>query len=402
MNAAVVRVGLSTVGRAAISAAPPPLLDPAGPRVVLGAPPAADGLAEPLAPSAISLFGPRGACQLDDGALWISDTGHHRLLGWAHTPQNDHAPADWLIGQADFAREGRNGGGAPGPATVNVPTGVCGADGGLVVADAWNHRVLIWRRAPRASHVPADVVLGQSDFFSNEPNRGGAPNAATLHWPYGVAWDGTFLWVADSGNRRVLRWRGLPERNGAPADLVLGQPDFERRDENGGVGAGAATMRWPHAIAVGAGRLYVADAGNSRVMIWRRTPAANGAPADWLLGQDRVDGCDHNRGQYWPDAAALHMPYGIAANTRGVCVADTANSRLLAWPHQDASVLGAPATALSGQATFADKGDNGWQLPTRASLSWPYGIALSGELAVVADSGNNRVLLWPLAAGWAP
>ena len=40
-------------------------------------------LAIPLAPSNIEMFGPRAACLIsENGPLWVSDTGHHRLLGW--------------------------------------------------------------------------------------------------------------------------------------------------------------------------------------------------------------------------------------------------------------------------------------------------------------------------------
>jgi hypothetical protein len=77
--------------------------------------------------------------------------------------------------------------------------------------------------------------------------------------------------------------------------------------------------------------------------------------------------------------------------------ADTANSRVIAW-HRDAAVTGAAAQALTGQSEFNNKGDNGWLPQTRVSLSWPYGISVCADIAVVADSGNNRVLLWPLAA----
>ncbi|WP_246047623.1 hypothetical protein [Hankyongella ginsenosidimutans] len=71
-------------------------------------------LAGPLAPGATSLFGPRGVCLHADGSLWISDTGHHRLLGWRKTPENDNAPAEILIGQPGFDHEGRNAKGPPG------------------------------------------------------------------------------------------------------------------------------------------------------------------------------------------------------------------------------------------------------------------------------------------------
>jgi hypothetical protein len=43
---------------------------------------------------------------------------------------------------------------------------------------------------------------------------------------------------------------------------------------------------------------------------------------------------------------------------------------------------------------FNAKGDNGWRAPTRNSLSWPYGVSAQASLCVIADSGNNRVLIW--------
>jgi hypothetical protein len=125
------------------------VLDGTGPLVCLGACAGTDGLATPVVPSAVSLFGPRGVSLLGpDGPRWVSDTGHHRLLGWVRLPVADDAPSDWLIGQPDFAREGRNAKGDPGAATLNVPTGITPLGDGLAVADAWIHRVLIWHARP--------------------------------------------------------------------------------------------------------------------------------------------------------------------------------------------------------------------------------------------------------------
>jgi hypothetical protein len=376
-----------------------PVLEPSGPRVSIGGARGIDNLAIPVKPDPTTLFGPRGACLLGAaGPLYISDTGHHRLLGWNHAPRADGVPADWVIGQKDFESEGRNGRTAPGAATLNVPTGICAVGAGLAVADAWNHRVLIWREAPAADNVPADVVLGQQDFRSVEPNRGlGLASAQSLFWPYGVHWDGVNFWVCDTGNRRVLMWRELPQEPGRPADLVLGQAGFGRRDENGGGEPCASSMRWPHALCVWDGKLCVTDAGNNRIQVWDRCPERHNAPCDWVLGQNDFHSVDHNQSLYWPGAATLHMPYGIAAAGRWCIAADTANSRLIAW-RADAAGSGAPACALSGQSEFNAKGDNAWRLPTRQSLSWPYGISTHGGVAVIADSGNNRVALWPLSS----
>ena len=131
-------------------------------------------------------------------------------------------------------------------------------------------------------------------------------------------------------------------------------------------------------------------------MLWDALPSRDNAPADRVLGQRDFERVDHNQSLYWPSAATLQMPYGIAAEGPWCIAADTANSRLIAWHLADCH-SGAAARALTGQSEFNAKGDNGWRSPTRDSLSWPYGVSVREGMAVIADSGNNRVLVWPLA-----
>jgi hypothetical protein len=366
------------------------LLDPVGARVILGS----DGglLADPITPAPHRMFGPRGVCLHPNGSLWVADTGHHRLLGWNRVPQADDTPADVLLGQPGWGREGRNAKGPVTGATLNVPTGIAAFRGGLVVADAWNHRVLIWHRLPTGPEDAADIILGQSAPDMGLANRGAdAPTAATLHWPYGVAEVAGALVVCDTGNRRVLVWRD-PTETGQPADLVLGQRDFTCRDENGGGPVSAMSMRWPHmAVAWGAG-LAVADAGNNRVMLWHAMPSANGLPSDAILGQAGMGDCDLNRGAYYPSDHAVNMPYALALLGDRLVVGDTANSRLIAFAPGNLA-----AGWLTGQPDFASKGDNRWGMPARDSLCWPYGRSSLGATLAVADSGNNRVLIWEAA-----
>jgi hypothetical protein len=366
---------------------------------MLGGHQGADGLAAPVRPSPDSLFGPRGAClAAEHGPFFVSDTGHHRLMIWPECPATDGQPAAFVIGQADFGSEGRNGKRPVSAATLNVPAGVAASAGVLAVADSWNHRILIWHGYPQRSNQPADVVLGQDDFAGGSANRGGGDaGAATLNWCYGVTIADGRLFVADTGNRRVLVWDRIPERPGTPADLVLGQRDFICRDENAGEGVGARGMRWPHAVALSDGMVLVADAGNNRIMVWRSLPRQNGVPCDFVLGQATLAEQDNNGAAYHPTAATMNMPYGIAVLCGHVAIADTANSRLLGFG-RDGLAIGARATRLTGQPGFAGKGDNRWALPCRDSLCWPYGISACGGQLVIADSGNNRVLLWEAAA----
>ena len=376
-------------------------LDPGGPFRLLGRATAEGSQVAPLVPCAGTLFGPRGVALGPAGApLAVCDTGHHRLLLWRTLPEHDGAdgaPADRVIGQPDFASEGRNAKGKPGPATLNVPTGVAVERDLLVVADAWNHRVLLWHHLPERSNTPADVVLGQAGFDQVEANRGrDHPDADTLHWPYGVSLVGRRLVVADTGNRRVLIWNRVPTENGTPADLVLGQRDFLCRDENAGGLTAPLGMRWPHAAATLGGGLQVADAGNSRILAWRQWPQESAALPDLVLGQKDFTAVEHNGGAYWPDATTLNMPYGLTAHGDWLIAADTANSRLLAWHATTLATLasGTPATGLAGQDDFAAKGDNRWLAPTRDSLCWPQAVSARDGVLAVADSGNNRVSLW--------
>ena len=73
--------------------------------------------------------------------------------------------------------------------------------------------------------IIADLALGQNDLESDVINFGG-PTA--LNFPMGVAVDASgHIYVADALNNRVLGWAAVTKlTNGAPADLVIGQPDF--------------------------------------------------------------------------------------------------------------------------------------------------------------------------------
>ncbi|NEP46254.1 MAG: hypothetical protein F6K35_46475, partial [Okeania sp. SIO2H7] len=168
------------------------------------------------------------------------------------------------------------------------------------------------------------------------------------------------------------------------------------RDENGGSSPTAASMRWPHALAVWGDRLVVTDAGNNRICVWDEIPRSHNAPCSLVLGQGGFDTVELNRGNYFPSADSLSMPYGVAAVDKWLIAADTANSRLLGW--RQSVGMGERAVALSGQPHFQSKSENrNYGSASRNSLCWPYGVFVCGNLVAIADSGNNRVLLWFLS-----
>lgn len=202
--------------------------------------------------------------------LIVADSANNRILIWNQVPTTNGAPADIVLGQGTMSSCAPNGGTALGNDTLHYPTDVWTDGTRLVVADEGNNRVLIWNTFPTTNQAPADEVLGQADFTHASANQGSGPSAASLNVPYYVTSNGNQLFVADYGNNRVMVWNSFPASsvNGAPADAVLGQVDFAHGAANQGGSAGANTLSSPSGLAALPTGLLVADGGNVRDLIF--------------------------------------------------------------------------------------------------------------------------------------
>jgi hypothetical protein len=271
----------------------------------------------------------------------------------------------------------------------NLPTGILRQSGRLFVADSGNHRVLIWNQVPTANR-PADIVLGQPDLTTNYPNLP-AISASTLHRPRSLASDGTRLFVADSGNRRVLIWNQLPTRNAQPADVVLGQPDFT----SSAAGLSASAFGDNPDVSFNSD-LFVTDRGNHRVLLWKSGGVANFEPAFVVFGQTNLTSGMANHGSATPSATSLSSPSGqVALTSNQLLIADSGNHRLLAYDRANLS-NGAPALTVLGQNSATSGQPNGGVMTISAStLVNPTTVAgFPGGRVVAVDTGHNRVLGW--------
>jgi hypothetical protein len=77
------------------------------------------------------------------------------------------------------------------------------------------------------------------------------------------------LWLADTGNSRVLFFKNIPIENNQAADELFGNINFETPGEHLDVGKqNNECLYWPFAVSVTDDRLIVADTGNHRIVIY--------------------------------------------------------------------------------------------------------------------------------------
>ncbi len=250
-----------------------------------------------------AIWYPQASTVDSSGHLYVVDTYDNRVLGWqnADTLQNGD-PANIVIGQPDpfdtFCETSRTG--------LCFPSAVAtDSRGNLYVADSGNNRVLEFTAPFNAGVVagqPAATVLGQGGNFTRcscsdgspsyfakcglqgilfaplprNPPLNPAPSAAGLCAPGGIAFDSADnLYVADSGNSRILIYLSPAQKNGvtgsgnATADRVIGQPDFSHNycNKTPSGNPDAHTLCYPGGVTLDhADNLYVADTVNSRVL----------------------------------------------------------------------------------------------------------------------------------------
>ena len=342
--------------------------------------------------------------------IYVSDAGNNRILGFQYGNQlKAGSIADIIIGQVDkvanltSAQNGRS-------TSLNVPSGLAvDASGNLYVADSFNNRILRYPKPfQQNGQILPDLVLGQTSLSGRYANAGGLSssslslNVGSLS-KVGLAVDAQgSLWVADSGNNRVLRYpasllRGQPS-NGVAADLVLGQPDFVTRTSTANI-ITKNGFRNPQALAFdSAGRLLVSDA-LGRVLVFPAAPQNNTA-AIRILGLD----AKLTTGSLPVSQTQLGISYGVVATAAGIIVADSQNNRVMLFPPIDAwqpesTQFSPSATTVVGQPDFFSfKANQGNADASASSFNFPADVAASGTELFVSDGQNNRVLVFPLSS----
>ena len=252
--------------------------------------------------TASSMYQPTAVAS-DGTIVAVADTSNNRILIWKSIPTTFGQPADIVLGQKDFTSVALV---TVTASSLRAPQGVWIQNGKLFVADTENNRILIWNSIPTQNNQAADVVLGQPNFTTapqvNQVNLSLPTSANIMLSPTSVTSDGTRLYVADLGYNRVLIWSAIPTTNQKPADFEIGQKDMSTSvsndatnlcvsngtDSNGNAtypDRCGKTLSFPRYALSDGKRLFIADGGNDRVLVYNSIPTQNAAKADVILGE---------------------------------------------------------------------------------------------------------------------
>ena len=314
--------------------------------------------------------------------LAVTDTDYNRVLIWKSIPQSNGVPADIVLGQPDFKTVKQ-------PPTVDNksfrgPQGIWIQGTRLFVADTQNHRVMVWNNIPTSNNQAADYVLGQPNFTTapeqNLVNAKVDAKPNNMLNPVSVTSDGQRLYVTDLGHQRVLIWNVIPTQTQQAADLVVGQPDLTSATGNNSPALCASngtdsttnaatyparcasTLSFPRFALSDGKRLYVADGGNDRILVFNTIPSQNGVRADVILGQadEFADVITDSTDTFRPDANitrssadTIRTPISLAWDGSNLYASDPYDRRVLVYTPGDVTLPINAITNAFSRTVFA-------------------------------------------------
>ncbi len=287
----------------------------------------------------------------------------------------------------------------------------------LAVADTDNNRVLIWKSIPTTSGTNADIVLGQSNFTTLTP----ATSPSGMRGPQGVWIQGTRFFVADTDNSRIMVWNHIPTSNNEPADYVVGEPDLNTAPPITAldVPATANNLFSPVSVTSDGQRLFVADLGHSRILIWNSIPTKSNQAADIAIGQPdlvselddnspalcKSNGVDENNNPTYPMSCygTVSLPRYALSNGTQLFIADGGNDRVMVYKTMPTK-SGQNADVIIGQPDeFTDRvtdstdtfdPDSNVLSSSPAQIRTPMSLAWDGANLYVSDPYDRRVLVF--------
>jgi RHS repeat-associated protein len=312
-----------------------------------------------------------------------------------------------------------NGNGGPGPqSVVSGPQGIeVDGSGNIYIADTNDNRI---QEIPASSGTQWGIAMTAGDTYTVAGSPGGQSGASPsgtpaasslLDAPEGVAVTGSGLFIADTGNCRVVE---IAATTGTQYGISMTAGDLyviAGRTGQCAVGndnkvATQSDLDDPVSLHVGAsghaGDLYIADTGNNRIQ-----EIAGASETEW--GQSMTNGYaytvagssagtsgESSNGTN-ATSAELNAPDGITIDGNdNMYIADTDNCRIEQVPWSSGTYWGQSMTeydlyTVAGRNAASCTIGNDGKAATSSNLWYPTSVRDPNGNLYITDSENNRV-----------
>jgi DNA-binding beta-propeller fold protein YncE len=269
----------------------------------------------------------------------------------------------------------------------------------LFVADSTNNRVMVYvlntdNSIPTASGGhSATYILGQTSLTASAA----ATSQTGLRGPIGLDIDtaDNLLFVADAGNNRVLTFSTASISTGMAASNELGQPTGTAFTSKA-VATTSTGMHDPEDVAYDAvnHRLFVADNTNNRVLVFSiPSGITNGMAATDVLGQTSFTTSSSATAQ-----DGFHNPDGLAYDSTydRLFVGEYGNLRVTVFTNTSTSIGVPPADNTATYVLGEPNFTTSTAKDTQAGMGTVSGVSFdhNNSRLFVADTSNDRVLVF--------
>lgn len=258
--------------------------------------------------------------------LYVTDSGQNRVLVFDVSTITNGEGAIYVLGQPDFTTTGT----ATTQAGMNYPEGIeiDTAAKRLFVADSGNNRVLVFDVTTITNGENAVNVIGQPDFITSTIIT--PPTQNSLRYPTGIAYDGISdrVFVADFSNTRILVFNTAGISNGMAASNVIGQSVYTTTNSGTTQSRFSSTGSYNLDVDESGNRLFAADVYNSRIPVFDISSISNGMAARTVIGQTNF-----TTGTSGISQSKLFYPQGVSYNgaNRALWIADSRNNRVVVY-----------------------------------------------------------------------
>jgi hypothetical protein len=235
----------------------------------------------------------------DGTNLYVADTGNNtiRQIVISTKAVTTLAGVAGAVGTAD---------GTGTAARFNYPTGISTHGGYVYVADTDSHTI-------RKIVISSGVVTTLAGKAATAGSADGTGSGAQFNYPYGIATDGTYVYVADANNNTI---RKVVITSGIVTTLTGAAGSIGSSDGTGTT----ALFNYPVGLTMDDSNLYIADTGNNtiRKMVISSGDVTTLAGAVDTAGSTDATGSD----------ARFNYPTGLTVLGDYLYVADAGNSTI--------------------------------------------------------------------------